>query len=38
MNELIDSALPPEYPEWLERMKAEIRQSRGRAALAVNAA
>lgn len=37
MNDLTNAALPPGYPEWLERLKAEIRQARGRTALALNA-
>jgi predicted nuclease of restriction endonuclease-like (RecB) superfamily len=37
MNDLSRSVLPPEYSEWLDHLKAEIRQSQGRAALSVNA-
>lgn len=36
MTDLPNPPLPPEYPEWLERLKAEIRHAQGRAALAVN--
>jgi predicted nuclease of restriction endonuclease-like (RecB) superfamily len=36
MNEISKNPLPPEYSDWLNSLKSEIRQAQGRAALAVN--